>query len=654
MSKPRKQIAAVTPPATGVAPETEQRLRAFAEAGSDWFWEMDEDLRFSYMSDRVDQPSDLFGADFLGRRIDEVGLPGMEETHWPPLLLRLEMRVRFRDFRFIRRNAVGAPRHLSISGVPLFDAAGEFKGFRGTGRDLTDETVAEERAALAQSRLTDAIESIPESFMLLDAEDRLVLCNSRYRELHESIAHCLVPGARFEDICRASAQAGLPMPAVGRVEDWVRDRMTRHRQRQFEIEERQIGERWIQIAEQHTSDGGTVVVQTDITALKRREQELAEKTALLGATLDNMDQGLLVIDAFGAVKMWNNRMLELLELPPDLVGVGGSIDPMLRVMATEGAYGSGPIDTLVTRRLAELRRAEPRLVELLRRGRILEQRRTLMPDGGVLFTYTDITDRKRVEVDLRRAKDEAELASRSKTEFLANMSHELRTPLNAIIGFSDILIGQIFGPLNDARYADYARDIRDSGLHLLTLINDVLDIAKVEFGKVELLEETVDIVAVIESCLRLVRERAQTAGIQLTQALPPDLPHLLGDGRRLKQILLNLLSNSVKFTPSGGRVTVSASHNTEGFRLAVEDTGIGIAAEDIETALRPFGQIDSRLARKYQGTGLGLPLAQSMAELHGGRLELRSTPGEGTTATLWLPPDRVLDPRSGLGGAENI
>ena len=643
MSKPRKQIGGATTSSTGDAPGGEERMRAFAEAGSDWFWEMDAALRFSYMSDRVDRPNDLFGADFLGRRIDEIGLPGMEETYWPPLLLRLEMRVRFRDFRFIRRNAVGAARHLSISGVPIFDAAGEFRGFRGTGRDLTDETVAEERAALAQSRLTDAIESIPESFMLLNAEDRLVLCNSRYRELHASIAHCLVPGTKFVDICRASALAGLPKPAIGRVEEWVRERMARHRQPQFALEERQTGERWIQVAEQHTSDGGTVVVQTDITALKRREQELAEKTALLRATLDNMEQGLLVIDAFCAIKMWNNRMIELLEVPPELIDVGRSIEPMLRAMAAEGVYGSGPIDALVARRLEQLRRAEPRVVEMVRRGRIIEHQRTLMPDGGVLFTYTDITDRKRVEVDLRRAKDEAELASRSKTEFLANMSHELRTPLNAIIGFSDILIGQIFGPLSDARYADYARDIRDSGLHLLTLINDVLDIAKVEFGKVELLEETVDIVAVIESCLRLVRERAQTAGIQLDQALPPGLPCLLGDGRRLKQILLNLLSNSVKFTAAGGRVTISASHDADGFRLAVVDTGIGIAADDLETALRPFGQIDSRLARKYQGTGLGLPLARSMAELHGGRLELRSAPGEGTTATLWLPPSRVLD-----------
>jgi PAS domain S-box-containing protein len=644
MPKPHKQIAGATPSSTGAPPNEEQRLRAFAEAGSDWFWEMDEALRFSYMSDRVDRPNDLFGAEFLGRRIDEVGLPGMEETHWPPLLMRLEMRVRFRDFRFLRRNAVGAARHLSISGVPIFDAAGEFKGFRGTGRDLTDETMAEERAALAQSRLTDAIESIPESFMLLDAEDRLVLCNSRYRELHAAIAAWLEPGTKFEDICRASAQAGLPIRAVGRSEDWVRERMTRHRQQHFDIEERQTGDRWIQIAEQHTSDGGTVVVQTDITALKRREQELAEKTALLRATLDNMDQGLLVIDAFGAIKMWNNRMAELLDVPTELVEVGQSVEALVRVMASEGVYGNGPIEALVARRLAEMRRAEPRVVEMMRRDRIVEHRRTLMPDGGVLFTYTDITDRNRVEVDLRRAKDEAELASRSKTEFLANMSHELRTPLNAIIGFSDILIGQIFGPVGDARYADYARDIRDSGLHLLTLINDVLDIAKVEFGKVELLEETVDIVAVIESCLRLVRERAQTAGVQLTQALPPGLPYLRGDGRRLKQILLNLLSNSVKFTPAGGRITVGVSHDDEGFRLAVEDTGIGIAAEDLETALRPFGQIDSRLARKYQGTGLGLPLARSMAELHSGRLELYSAPGEGTTATLWLPPSRVIRP----------
>ncbi|HXZ00608.1 MAG TPA: PAS-domain containing protein [Stellaceae bacterium] len=643
MPKPSQSIAKAPPAATL---SEEERLRAFAEIGSDWFWEKDAQLRFCYMSSGIDGQVASFAADFLGKRIDEVRLPGFEEIDWRPLLSALEKRKPFREFHFVRRTAHGSLRHLAVSGVPIFDAQGRFRGYRGTGRDLTKETQAEERAAIAQSRLTDAIESIPECFMLLDKEDRLVLCNSRYRELHEPIAHVLVPGTPFEEICRASAYAELPQAAKGRQEEWVRDRLARHRAPVFAVEERQIGERWFQISEEHTRDGGTVVVQTEITAVKRREQELAEKTALLRATLEHMGQGLLVLDAEFRLKMWNDRWIELLDVPRPLIGVGLPMAPIVRIGAERGEFGPGEIDALTERRIEELRRHDAGILEIYRdTGTVIEVRRSPMPDGGMLFTYADITERKRVEGDLRRAKDEAELASRSKTEFLANMSHELRTPLNAIIGFSDILMGQIFGPLGDTRYGDYARDIRDSGLHLLNLINDVLDVSKVEFGKVELIEETVDVAAVVESCARLMRDRADTAGIRLVQELPPGLPQLQADSRRLKQILLNLLSNAVKFTPSGGRVTIRAGqHATDGFRLTVEDTGIGIAQQDLEKAMRPFGQIDSRLARKYQGTGLGLPLARSMAELHGGKLELDSAPGQGTIATIWLPPSRILRP----------
>jgi PAS domain S-box-containing protein len=644
MSRSRRPRVRAAARAESATVENERRLRAFAEAGSDWFWEMDAERRFSFMSDRIDRPFASFTAEFLGRRAAELDLPGCEGVDWRPLLEQLERRAPFRDFRFTRRTAAGDLRHLSVSGIPLFDAEGRFRGYCGSGRDLTKETAAEKRAALAQARLIDAIESIPESFLLLDAEDRLVLCNTRYRDLHGEIARWLVPGTPFEDICRASAKAGLPAQAAGRAEEWARDRIMRHRQPQFELEERQMGKVWIRVAEQRTSDGGTVVVQTDITALKRREQELAEKTALLRATLDNMEQGLLVVDASLTIRMWNDRMLELAAMPAELIAVGRPLEPVIRVLAGEGVYGPGDVDAVVARRMQELQRPQPRPAEAERNGRVIEMRRSHMPDGGILFTYTDITERTRVEADLRRARDEAESASRSKTEFLANMGHELRTPLNAIIGFSDILAGQAFGAVGDPRYADYARDIRQSGLHLLTLINDVLDIAKVEFGKVELTEDLVDVKAVVDSCLRLMQERARTAGLTLTEALPTGLPYLDADSRRLKQILLNLLSNSVKFTPRGGRIVVSAGNDADGFRLVVEDTGIGIAAEDLAKALRPFGQIDSRLARKYQGTGLGLPLAQAMAELHGGRLELASTPGQGTKATLWLPPGRVLHP----------
>jgi signal transduction histidine kinase len=629
-------------PLTAAAGEGD-RLRAFAEIGSDWFWEKDAQLRFTYMSDGIDGPASVFAADFIGRRIDEVKLPGFDEVDWRPLLSALAQRAPFRDFRFIRRTSgpIGI-RYLAVSGVPVFDAGGSFLGYRGTGRDRTTETLAEERAATAQARLVDAIESIPECFMLLDADDRLVLCNSRYRELYAPIAHLCVPGTPFEAICRATALAGLPAVARGREEEWVRDRLARHNAPQVAMEERKIGERWFQVGEQRTHDGGTVVLQTEITGVKRREQELAEKTALLGATLDHMEQGLLVLDADRRIKIWNERWLELLDVPRALVDVGRPFEPLMRFAAARGDYGPGEVEALVARRVEQFNRQEGRLVHVHATGaRIIEVRRAMMPDGGMLFTYADITEDKRVEADLRRAKDEAELGSRSKTEFLANMSHELRTPLNAIIGFSDILMGQIFGPLGDARYGDYARDIRDSGLHLLTLINDVLDVSKVEFGKVELIEEAVDIVAIVDSCARLMRDRADTAGIRLVQDLPSNLPQLQGDSRRLKQILLNLLSNAVKFTPSGGRVAIRAAAAADGFRLIIEDTGIGIAKQDIDKAMRPFGQIDSRLARKYQGTGLGLPLACSMAELHGGRLEIESTPGHGTVATLWLPAHRV-------------
>jgi signal transduction histidine kinase len=625
--------------------EPNDRLRAFAAVGSDWFWEKDSELRFTFMSDGIDGPAAAFGADFLGKRIDQVKLPGFNEVDWQPLLAALAGRAPFRDFRFIRRSAHGCVLHLAVSGVPVFDAAGRFQGYRGTGRDLTKETVAEEHAAIARARLSDAIESIPDSFMLLDKDDRLVLCNSRCRELHAPIAQLLIPGAAFADLCRASAYAGLPASAKGREEEWVRERLARHAASPFQIEEAKVGERWYQVREQRTRDGGAVVVQSDITSLKRREQELAEKTVLLGATLGHMDHGLVVLDASLRMKMWNERWISLLDIPRDIVGIGSPFEAVVRLAANRGRYGPGEVEELVKRRLEQLRRRETHTAEFFRAdGDVVELRCIPMPDGGILFTYADISERKRVEVDLRRAKEEAELASRSKTEFLANMSHELRTPLNAIIGFSDILMGQIFGPLGDARYADYAHDIRDSGLHLLNLINDVLDVSKVEFGKVELIEETVDIGNVVESCARLMRDRADAAGLRLTLEVPEVLPQLQGDSRRLKQILLNLLSNAVKFTPTGGRVTVRAATVPDGFCLTVEDTGIGIAAADIDKAMRPFGQIDSRLARKYQGTGLGLPLACSMTELHGGRLELVSAPGRGTMATVWLPRSRVIEP----------
>jgi signal transduction histidine kinase len=254
-----------------------------------------------------------------------------------------------------------------------------------------------------------------------------------------------------------------------------------------------------------------------------------------------------------------------------------------------------------------------------------------------------VTREVRAQRSLEHAKDQAEMASRAKSEFLANMSHELRTPLNAILGFAEIIRDRLLGPITD-RYAEYAHDIHSSGTHLLRIINDILDLAKVEAGRLELIEEIVDIQSIVKGVTLLLRERVANAGLTLKTELPDPLLPIRADERKLKQVLMNLLSNAVKFTPSGGQIAVRASiAGARGLVIEVSDTGIGIAAEDVERALSPFGQVDSRLNRRYEGTGLGLPLARALAELHGGTLTLDSTPGQGTTVWITLPPDRLVE-----------
>ena len=234
----------------------------------------------------------------------------------------------------------------------------------------------------------------------------------------------------------------------------------------------------------------------------------------------------------------------------------------------------------------------------------------------------------------------AEAANQAKSEFLANMSHELRTPLNAINGFSEIMAGEMFGPLGDPRYKGYAADILKSGQHLLSLINDILDMAKIEAGKMTLHYERVSLKEVVEDAARLMRGRVQEAGLKLVVDAP-ELPDVDADHRGLKQVILNLVSNAVKFTPEGGDIVIAVSQlDDDRMRVAVTDTGIGIAPEDLERLARPFEQVEGQHSKTTQGTGLGLALTKSLVELHGGRLTIESEPGQGTTVSFELPMRR--------------
>ena len=262
----------------------------------------------------------------------------------------------------------------------------------------------------------------------------------------------------------------------------------------------------------------------------------------------------------------------------------------------------------------------------------------------VVTASHDITDRKHAELAHVAAKEEAELASRSKTEFLANMSHELRTPLNAIIGFSQVMADELMGPLGSARYAGYARDICTSAQHLLGIISDILDVSKLEAGKTELDEEVTDLPVVVADVLHLVRERARALEIELDVDLPQGMPQIRVDVLKIKQILLNLITNAIKFSHAGGHVLLRGAVTDAGLAIVVDDRGIGMDDAEIETAISRFGQVASAWSRKHPGTGLGLPLAIGLVELHGGSLTVESRKGVGTTVTVRLPAERIVHP----------
>jgi len=259
---------------------------------------------------------------------------------------------------------------------------------------------------------------------------------------------------------------------------------------------------------------------------------------------------------------------------------------------------------------------------------------------------TLLRDRTAAYEALRIAKEEAEAANRGKSGFLATMSHELRTPLNAIIGFSEMMMHEVLGTLENEQYRAYVTDIHESGTHLLQIINDILDLSKAEAGKLDLVEDVFDLRDTIQSVRQLISTRITDGGLSESVELPADFPLLRGDERKTKQVLLNLVTNAVKFTPPGGCVAISGRFDPDiGVTLTVADTGIGIAPADLARVLKPFEQVDSALSRAHDGTGLGLPLVKAIMELHGGTLELCSEVGAGTQVHATFPAERaVIDP----------
>ena len=405
---------------------------------------------------------------------------------------------------------------------------------------------------------------------------------------------------------------------------------------------------WLMLASLHRQ-------QRTVAELRAREQQLAAQSALLQSTLENMGEGLSVFDRDGRLIAWNGRFAKILAMPVDLAGA--SLNDILLQQALRGDFGPLDDPAREARERAEsFYRDLPAVKERTTMNRnVLQIRRRAMPDGAVVSLYSDITERKASEEKMAQALAQAELANRAKSDFLANMSHELRTPLNAIIGFAEAVSMELLGPVYDKKQLEYIRDIHSSGLLLLSIINDVLDMSKIEAGKFELARENVPIQPLIREAVRMVSERARSRKLTLAATMPDEDISVWADERAIKQILLNLLSNAVKFSYEGGRVEIRAKLDEAGdLELDVEDYGIGMAASEIVRALEPFGQAKAAVTKSHGGTGLGLPIAKGLTHAHGGRLTVVSTPRRGTLVRILLPqqaasPEAGQDPQATIG-----
>lgn len=495
---------------------------------------------------------------------------------------------------------------------------------RALAASRLEADAARAAADRAHLRLEDAVEVMSGGFGLFDANDRLVVCNARARSLYAPVAHLLITGMRYEDILQASVEAGLfAIPDDMTAEDWIRNRLDYHRL-PVGHEDIQLSDgRWVRLEDRRTRDGGCVCMRTDVTASKRREAsfKLLFEANPVPMWLQDPHSGRIVEANFNATSLYGYDRGTFLAMSLSEI----EIDPVVDRTSASG----------LARRH---RRADGSVIDV----EIVQSQMVFDDRDLILCGLLDVTARNEAEASLRHARDSAEEASRMKSQFLANMSHELRTPLNAILGFSQLMVEGIAGPLTQTA-RDYIGYIDSSGQHLLSIIEDVLDLSRFEAGYLKLDEDQVDLADTIASAIDLVRGSAVERGIVIDLDISAETCCVRGDPIRLKQIVANLISNAVKFSHRDTSISIGvAAPPCGGLDITVVDHGIGMGTGDLAVALEPFMQVEGGLDRRFEGCGVGLPLTKSLVHLHDGTLSIDSVPNEGTTVRVMFPPGRVV------------
>ncbi len=620
--------------------DMEQRFQDLLDASSDWIWETDHELRFTGFSGRLAEVSGVDPKALIGKKRSDLMDPSIAEDVRRAHLDDLAALRPFRDFTYRTVTAMGT-RYFTISGKPCFDADGRFTGYRGTGRDITAEMEARQSAQMIHARFVDAIESVPASLMLHDAEDRLVICNTITRTFFPGLDDLLVPGTKFEDLVKAQAARGTLPSAVGRVDDWLEERMDAHRNPKGAITRKHSDGRWIRIIERKTSEGGTIGIRVDVTELKSKEEQLAQQTALLQATLDNISQGLSVYDADLKLVAFNARYIEMLGVPPEFGQIGRPFQDVVRWNAEHGEYGPGTPDEHIASRIALVTRPEPHHLERRRPdGTHIEIQGRPMPGGGFVTTYTDVTERKQfqetLEANAARLEEYAQELKKSNTEleqFAYVASHDLQEPLRMVGSYCQLLQRRYKGKL-DKDADEFIGFAVEGATRMQRMINDLLTYSRV--GRTGKGMTDVAIEEIARTAVANLQAAIAESGATVTWAA---LPSVMGEKVQLLQLFQNLIGNAIKFRAEGRSVEVRIDARQEGdaWHFTVCDNGIGIEPQYAERIFLIFQRLHDR--SKYQGTGIGLAVCKKVVEHHGGRIWIESEPGKGTTFHFTLSRD---------------
>ncbi|CAK0779926.1 hypothetical protein CCP2SC5_90003 [Azospirillaceae bacterium] len=490
-----------------------------------------------------------------------------------------------------------------------------------------------------ETLLAQAVSSIDLGIAVFDQRGGFIVSNDSYRQLFPFTLDLMQSGVPYSFFLARALRTTIDESERVWVEPLIARKLPMSEVLTGSLLLRCRNGSWIRMEERLSHDGVLTSLWSDATALLESEIERARLQSRMRDAIESLTDGFALFDANDSLDLHNTAYLERYGLPEDVSLLGKTHEEILRLGLHLGIYADAPsdpkqadawLDALRQRHVNPNKPFELRL----NNNRWLRVSETKTQDGGVVGTHSDIT----IEVE---TKNKAITSNQAKNSFMANVSHELRTPLNAVIGFSEMILQESFGPISQPEYIDFVQDIYDSGQQLLSIINDVLEMARIETGEHQLNQETVDLAELVLSCLSLVRARAMQAEIDISYVFEEEPFYLFADRRSCMTVILHLLSNAIKFTHSGGAARATLSRANDGGALFIlSDTGVGIDPNVMDLIFEPFHQADGRLGREHGGIGLGLSISKALIDCHNGQLDIKSEVNVGTTVTVYLPPQK--------------